>query len=1344
MSRAAKKSRDLVNNEKLKCLTFNVTIRHSWLTEPNPSLAHFPMMASYNKLLLPRHLQHGPRRIIACQFQALLLCWLLTFPAQSQPLTVVGWGVSTVAIPPSWLTNVTAISAGGYHSLALRTDGTVVAWGGGSVGQLNVPDGLNNAIAISAGYAFSLALRDDGTVIGWGQNFDGAFDIPQDLTNAVAISAAGAHGLALTSDERVVGWPGQLPANLTNVVAIAAGMDFDMALKSDGTVVCWGSYSFPDRAVQAYSPPDLTNVVAISAGQSHSLAIKADGTIVGWGADWAGETQIPSGLTNVVAISAGDRHSMAIKTDGTVADWGEIGDLPEPAYLNNVIAVAAGGQSYLALLGTREPHVTVQPFDRTCLQGAGTTFAVAAAGDRPMTYQWQFNGNEISGATNASFSVVGLQPADAGSYGVLISNKFGVTLSRQAKLSLFSGPKQPLVIKETDSWTLNPAVPFSHQILVDDSDVPATSLLFTPASPFPAGAALSSSGLFTWTPGLNQGLTTNTIAIWVGDGFSSVSKQITVTVNRTNTPPILPVQSDRIVFGSAELVVTNTGFDPDIPGGALNYELVIAPLGATIDSSGVIRWTPDVTQDPSTNLFVTVATDNGIPPMPATNSFTVIAFAADQPPTLNIPDSSTIAEGQAFSFQASATDPDTGQNSLIFTIWPGAPFGAVISTTGLFSWTPTEAQAPSINPVTICVSDGTSTVCKTIQIVVNEDPLEILSPPRGGSFGIGTNVRLSVVADGATEISYQWQYNGTNLTGSTQPTLTVSNAQPADSGFYSVTVSNSSGVIVTSPVLVSIVAIATWGYLDPLDARALVPAGLTNVSSIAAGQLFDLALKPDGTVVAWGYNFDHQLDVPTDLTNVIAVAAGASSHSLALRADGTVVSWGTQFPTNVPVPAGLSNVVAIDVGGQNNLALKSDGTVVAWGAHDTSYQFPSIAPPGLTNVVAIGAGSGWDLVLKSDGAVADWDDSNGGFLPTPVDLTNVVAVSAGSAVCLVLKADGTVEAWRPHFDLTNTLNVPEGLTNVVAISMKGDHGLVVFADGTVTGWGWGSNATVIVDAPPSLPNVVAVSGGLDQSAALLRDGSPRVTVQPWDRSVPEGGNVGIGAKVVGVQSLNYQWKLNGADVAGATNDTYTVSKATSSDAGVYSLTVSNRIGTIATRQAKLIVTTPAPVHTPPVLAQPLDYNVNVGQMVTFTGSVTEDDSTRKLTFSLDSAPAGAQVSSDAGIFTWRPPLSASDTTNSIVLRVTDDGVPPLSDFKLFTVTVNPVEPVGVSAVVENDGKFHLRITGSTGPDYIVQASDDLTHWVNIQTNSAASMPFDFVDSQSGSATHRFYRVRLGP
>jgi hypothetical protein len=309
---------------------------------------------------------------------------------------------------------------------------------------------------------------------------------------------------------------------------------------------------------------------------------------------------------------------------------------------------------------------------------------------------------------------------------------------------------------------------------------------------------------------------------------------------------------------------------------------------------------------------------------------------------------------------------------------------------------------------------------------------------------------------------------------------------------------------------------------------------------------------------------------------------------------------------------------------------------------------------------------------------------------------------------------------------------------VVAVSAKGDHGLALIADGSVVVWG--TNGTSPIVQPPSdLPNVVAIAGSVGHNIALLRDGAPTITVQPWDRSVLPGSAVNLAAKAVGMQSMKYQWRLDGTDIPGATNDSYSIESIGTTNAGGYTLAVSNRVGAIVSKQALLSV---LPVL-PPVLAQPGKYTVNPGQTVLFTNSASENNPNVSLRFSLDSAPFDARITSDSGVFDWRPPISAAGKTNHVVIRVTDNGNPPLSDTKAFKILVNPLQPASIRPYIKS-GQLHLVLSGSTGPDYIVEVSGDLIHWADFQTNSPASLPFDLILPSPTGQTPRFYRVRLGP
>lgn len=103
-------------------------------------------------------------------------------------------------VGPSSLTNVVAIAAGGHHSLAIKSDGTVAAWGWDNAGQCSVPASLGNVTRVAGGEGFSLALRANGSVVAWGEAADGLLALPSTATQVIQIAAGERHALALRAD----------------------------------------------------------------------------------------------------------------------------------------------------------------------------------------------------------------------------------------------------------------------------------------------------------------------------------------------------------------------------------------------------------------------------------------------------------------------------------------------------------------------------------------------------------------------------------------------------------------------------------------------------------------------------------------------------------------------------------------------------------------------------------------------------------------------------------------------------------------------------------------------------------------------------------------------------------------------------------------------------------------------------------------------------------------------------------------------------------------------------------------------------------------------------------------
>ena len=277
-------------------------------------------------------------------------------------------------------TNIVDIAAGGYHSLALGSNGTIWAWGQNNASQLG--DGTktnrllpvvvfsltNGGSAIAGGYSHSLAILSNNSARAWGDNTlgqlgDGTTNnrstpvAVSNLTTFALIAAGGDHSLAVNFQSNVWAWgansAGQLgdgtvsnrlspvvAASLSNLVALASGYSHSLALDVNGTVWAWGANYAGQLGNGTVSNQSfrvavvgLSNMLAIAGGADHSLALAGDSTVWAWGANSAGQlgngttngSAVPvhvAGLSNITAIAGGGEHSLALAGDSTVWAWG--------------------------------------------------------------------------------------------------------------------------------------------------------------------------------------------------------------------------------------------------------------------------------------------------------------------------------------------------------------------------------------------------------------------------------------------------------------------------------------------------------------------------------------------------------------------------------------------------------------------------------------------------------------------------------------------------------------------------------------------------------------------------------------------------------------------------------------------------------------------------------------------------------------------------------------------------------------------------------------------------------------------------------------------------------------
>ena len=305
-----------------------------------------------------------------------------------------------------------AIAAGYYHSLALRSDHTVVAWGS----QSTVPASATNVVAIAGGWWHSLALRADGTVVAWGDNSYDQCVVPASATNIVGIAAGYSHSLALRADGTVITWGKgawgvtNIPAGLGNVASIAAGQDYSLATVELGPP----RFSRPLEAATAHVGGQVILSTGVSGTGPLALQWFHDAAAIG------GATEPYLWLTNVQLGDAG-------------------------AY--TLIATHAAGPIYsqTATLTVRpEPAVAEVLTLQNVLVGTSLCLPASVSGAEPLTLQWRFNGRDLSeggrftGVNSRLLCLSATTVEDSGNYTLVASNAFGCVTGLVAQLSVSS------------------------------------------------------------------------------------------------------------------------------------------------------------------------------------------------------------------------------------------------------------------------------------------------------------------------------------------------------------------------------------------------------------------------------------------------------------------------------------------------------------------------------------------------------------------------------------------------------------------------------------------------------------------------------------------------------------------------------------------------------------------------------------------------------------------------------------------------------------------------------------------------------------------------------------------
>ena len=856
-------------------------------------------------------------------------------------------------------------------------------------------------------------------------------------------------------------------------------------------------------------PPAITQQPTnqnVAAGANVSLSVAVSGDLPLY-YQW---------YVNGTALADNGRISGSTSTTLTLSN-------SQPADAGNyniIITNWAGSATSLTAVVTVmiPPTIAVQPVGRSVPPGLPTTITAAFAGDA-LNYQWQLNGVDIPGATNTSYTIAAVGINDPGFYHLIASNSLSVAVSADAQLTF--GPVAawgrnasneslpPPGLTNVFALAGSSGVSFAARTdgsvvgwgTVSATNIPAnvSNVVALAVSSFGGAYALRADGTVVFWQGVPSPPLTNILSVAAGYNFGYAVRAEGTWTNWGSVPfPNFPP-------GLNHLIAIAAGYNTAV---ALRSDGTIAVAGS----------------GPATNV------------PPGLNN--AVAVAAGYTYAMALRSDGTVTAWGA----GTATNLPAGMTNIVAISaanLPGENFGLAIRADGtVLAWgdNPYGETVPPPALGNLVSIAGTAAAYHGLALVSDGSPV-IVHPPIGLTANTGRNVTLHGDVAGATPLTYQWLFNGTNLPGATNTTLVISNLQPANAGGYQLFVSNAVNTasslaapltVISNNTLTFLgvpgnqtnyqggraslgVAVSGNGplryqwYFSPTNpgvpaSYVAIPGGtndtlvLDPALAINSGNYYVAVSNQFGGIVslpanlrvlfakAWGYQ---PLDPPFNLTNAVAVAVGNAGlntqlgHYLALRADGKITPWGSSQmgETNVSV---LTNsiVTAVAAGYEDSLALRSDGTVYAWGYN--VYGETNV-PAGLNGVTAIACGDYHDLALKSDGSLVGWGQ-NTYQQTTNSAATNIVAIAAGGLNSMVLRADGTVVSWG-NFNVVPPFNA----TNVIAIACGAGHYLALRANGTVVGWG--NNPYGQATIPANASNIVAIAAGANHSVLLRNDGT---------------------------------------------------------------------------------------------------------------------------------------------------------------------------------------------------------------------------------------------------------------
>jgi alpha-tubulin suppressor-like RCC1 family protein len=1094
--------------------------------------------------------------------------------------------LGTEYVPAVIRSNIVDVSLGhDYHAL-LTTGGAVLSWTVFGAKPVTLPaEAGTNILAISAGDQGIAALRDDGRAL----YLLASNALPPEFeVNVAAITAGSTHVLGVKRDGSLIAAGSNqegettVPAEVSRgVVAVAAGYRLSMALKWDGTVSVWGR----DVAKVRFIPPEIQgHVVKIAAGAGFLAAQTDSGAIRIWGDTIFNVTPPPPSPSPVVSFRAGGYGFWCRRADGSTFQSGQ--SFVFKPNVEDAYELAISSSQYLKLVTVKLPELTSVPASARLVEGQTRSFSLGVRGYW-LNYQWSRNGVEIPGATNATYTVSPAGLADSGDYSVVVTNPVGsVPLPSPVRLEVLplrpfpvgGGSGSLLIVgansagelqvpANAQSGIVSVAAGEAHVVALKSDGSTLTwgtnsfGLDTVPAAEPKGSLAIGASGYHSmrvtpagqtllWGAGDSgqsqapQTLVYNVVDVAAGADFSMVLHRdgsVGAWGGHVTTVAAVPVAAQTGVIriaggGGHALALKSDG--TVVAWGDNTFGQTAAPTSPATAIAAGLNHSVALLSDGS----VVAWGDNrqGQTSTPAAARFDIVAIAAGNNHTVALR-----RDGTALCWGAS----DQGQLDI-----------------------PSDVQGT----ILAVAAGGNHTM-----ILYSEVAPTLLTQPEGGRWIEGRLAFLSVSAR-APMARYQWSKDGVVLPGATNSLLPLGVLRPDHAGSYTVSVQNNLGSITSQPAVVSVIrppdfdgaAIAVGnaaGAVLPVEAQS-------GVRSVAVGANNAAVVRTNGSVFVWGDNTYGQNQVPDSASSGVLQVGLGQYHGVALKLDNTVVAWGAGSDPSSTLPnsgeglvpeSARSGITAIAVGDSHSLALTREGAVIAWGYPGNGRT--SVPDAARNGVVAIAAGRAHSIALRNDGSVVAWGAADQFQTVVPaVAKWGVVAVFAAGDRSLVLKQDGS--AWVFGNSLLAPLRLPGAVYDgAESVAMGNTFTLVRRGDDSL-GFEPASMAGSIPSFARSQVMNMAAYGG--SGLLVIPPIPPSLVSGPTNQGVFVGQTVVLSAQATGYP-LRYQWRRDGVDIPGAQSATLNLGLIQPSQAGSYSVVVSNAAGTAASDPTQRLAVNPS-------------------------------------------------------------------------------------------------------------------------------------------------------------------------